>query len=420
MLRCDVAIVGAGPAGSTAARFLAAAGVDTLLLERDRLPRDKPCGGGLRPGVVRRIDHIKRLAGRFVEAISNEAVISTPGGPFVTHRVPEGALPIMFQMRRSVFDQVLVEDAVAQGARLEEGARVTRAAGGERGWKLGLEDGREVRAKAVIGAGGANCPISKRMRVAGGAPRCFPRDRLAVCWTREYEVGERFVEDAYGDSRCIHMTLRHADVTGYAWAFPKREHVNVGFGALIVDLRGEDGHKLAESYVGQLVKRGLLPQSPGGGRWQAAPIPMGGPAGPVVRPGALAIGDAAGFVSPLAGDGIYYAIESGRMAAEVMQRALGKGDMTPEFLHDYHRAWKRAWGGELETLWKVATKLSKDPRTVLERAESDPKMAPIVLKLFQGEGDVSRNAIALYGRNALAALRFPRRDEERTDDEEPC
>jgi flavin-dependent dehydrogenase len=138
---------------------------------------------------------------------------------------------------------------------------------------------------------------------------------------------------------------------------------------------------------------------------------MGGPAGPVVRPAALAVGDAAGFVSPLAGDGLYYAIESGRMATDVMHDALLRGDMRPEFLHAYHKAWKRAWGDELEILWKVATKLSKDPATVLERAAGDPKMPPLVLKLFQGEGDLRRTAIMLYGRSALAALRFPRRDE---------
>ena len=407
MQRFDIAIVGAGPAGATAARFLAASGHEVVMLEQEKGPRDKPCGGGLRPGVLLRIPHLKALAGRFVECATTEGVLSAPGAPFVSYKVPAGEHPMMFQTRRSVFDRVLVEDAVSKGATLEEGARVRNAAGGEKGWKLRLEDGREFRARGVIAAGGASCPVAKRLRVAGGAAKCFPRERLAVSWAREFEVGERFVEEAFGEARTAHIVMRFSDVTGYAWVFPKREHVNIGFGALIDDLRGIDGLEVSQGFAKHLAGRGLLPSHPDGGRWQAAPIPMGGPSGPVVRPGAVAIGDAAGFVSPLAGDGIYYAVESGRMAAEVMHRGLDKGDMTPELLVAYGKAWKKAWGKELDVLWKVAQRISRDPVSVLKLAATDPKIPSLVLRLFQGEGDLGRTAIALYGRSALASLRMP-------------
>ena len=179
----------------------------------------------------------------------------------------------------------------------------------------------------------------------------------------------------------------------------------MGFGALVGELGGVDGKMLAIAYADKLISIGLLPDAPMGGSWAAAPIPMGGPPGPVSRPGVLSLGDCAGLVSPLSGDGIFYAIESARLAAEVLDGALEAGDVSAERLAAYGSAVKKAFSGELAILSKVAMRLRDDPVEMLRRASVDPSIRPLVVQMFQGEGNLRRAALKLYGRTLLAGLR---------------
>jgi flavin-dependent dehydrogenase len=385
--------------------MLAKEGRDVLVFEADPSPRDKVCGGGLRPSVLSAFPHLQALSDRFLEATTTKGVMSTPGGPDISYSSPKGKPPIMYQVRRSVFDQVLLDDAIDAGAQVHEGVKVVSAAGGQKGWRLRTEDGTEVKCRGVVGAGGAKCPIGRRIRFAARNTATFPKERLAVAWAREYQVGHDFIEEAYGPGRMTRVDLREGDMTGYAWAFPKRDHVNVGFGALVTDLRNGVGKYKGEAYAHRLVDMGLLPQGPTGGTWRAAPIPMGGPEGPVSRPGVLALGDCAGLVSPLSGDGIYYAIRSGELAASVMDDALDKGELTAEAMATYGRAFRKEFRKELSILTKVAKKLRSEPLEMLRRAERDPKIPPLVVQMFTGEGDVRRTAFRLYGKTVIAGLR---------------
>ncbi len=405
MVQTEVAVVGGGPAGATAARFLALAGRDVVILEAEPAPRDKVCGGGLRPSVIGQIPHVEALKDRFLEATSTKGVLSTPGGPELSYTSPAGEPPVMYQARRSGLDRVLLEDAVEAGSELLEGSPVVSAHGGEKGWRLRLGDGTEIKAKGVIGAGGAKCPLGRRMRTAARGSPAFPRDRLAVAWAREFLVGEDFVEEAYGPERMLRIDLREGGLTGYAWTFPKREHINVGFGALVGDLADVDGRAMSEAYAKRLTGMGLLPEDPSGGTWMAAPIPTGGPEGPVSRPGVLAVGDCTGLISPLSGDGIYYAIRSGQMAASTMDGALDKGDLTAKAMAAYGRDFKRTFRREMDILTKVAKKMRADPVEMLRRAEADPSLQSLVVQLFQGEGNIRSIALKVYGRSLLAGLR---------------
>jgi geranylgeranyl reductase family protein len=405
MLRCEVAVVGGGPAGSTAARFLALEGRDVHLFEAEPSPRDKVCGGALRPAVLSHYPHLVTLSPKYLEATTTYGIMSTPGGPEISYTSPKGWPPIMYQTRRSVFDRVLLDDAIDAGAQVHEGAKVVRAAGGQRGWNLRTEDGAEVWCRGVIGAGGAKCPLGRRIRFAARGSAAFPRERLAVAWAREFHVGEDFVRKAYGPGNMTRIDLREGGVTGYAWAFPKRGHVNVGFGALVQDLHDGVGKHRAREYATRLVGMGLLPENPMGGAWKAAPIPMGGPEGPVSRPGVLSVGDCAGLVSPLSGDGIYYAIRSGELAASVMDEALDRGELTAGAMAVYGKAFKREFSKELAILSKVGKRLRSDPIEMLRRADADPDIPPLVVQMFQGEGDIRMTALRVYGKTILAGLR---------------
>jgi geranylgeranyl reductase family protein len=405
MISIEVVVVGGGPAGATAARSLAKSGRDVVILEAEPAPRDKVCGGGLRPSVLNQLPHVEALKDRFLEATTTRGIMSTPGGPEISYTSPDGEPPVAYQVRRSVFDEVLLEDAVDAGSELMEGSPVVSAHGSEKGWRLRLQDGTEIKAKGVIGAGGAKCPLGRRMRAAAGGTPAFPPERLAVAWAREFLVGEDFIEEAYGPERMIRIDLREGDLTGYAWTFPKREHVNVGFGALVGDLADVDGRALSEAYARRLIKMGLLPEDPSGGTWRAAPIPTGGPEGPVSRPGVLAVGDCTGLISPLSGDGIYYAIRSGQMAASTMDGALEKGDLSAKAMAVYGREFKRTFNREMDILTKVAKKMRMDPHEMLRRADADPSLQRLVVQLFQGEGNIRTIALKVYGKSLLAGLR---------------
>jgi flavin-dependent dehydrogenase len=385
--------------------LLAAEGRDVILFEAEPRPRDKSCGGGLRPSTLNNFPHLEALRSKFLEAVTTKGVMGSPGGQDISYTAPEGDLPVMFQVRRSVFDLVLLEDAQDVGAQVEEGMMIVSASGSGRGWHLRSKDGTEVRARGVIGAGGARCPLGRRFRAAVSGSQSFPKEQLAVAWAREYHTGEEFVEEAFGPERLVRIDLREGGLTGYAWVFPKRAHVNVGFGALVGELGPVDGLALADAYADKLVSIGLLPKEPLGGVWQAAPIPMGGPLGPMSRPGALSLGDCAGLISPLSGDGIYYAMESASLASTVMGSALDIGDLSAKGLAPYGSLVKRGIGKELAILSKVAQKVRSDPIEMLRRARVDPSIPPLVVRLFQGEGNVRRAAIRLYGKSLLAGFR---------------
>lgn len=247
--------------------------------------------------------------------------------------------------------------------------------------------------------------MGRRLRAASRGTPTFPRERLAVAWAREFHVGEGFVEEAFGPERTVRIDLREGDVTGYAWVFPKRAHVNVGFGALVDDLAGGKGIDKAWGYVDRLVGMGLLPKDPIGGSWKAAPIPMGGPSGPLSRPGVVSVGDCASLISPLSGDGIYYAMESGRLAAGVMGDAVDRDDLGAASLARYGSLVKRSIVKELAILSKVAVPMRTRPIETLQLAARKPSIPPLVVQLFQGEGNVRLTAVRLYGKAILGGLR---------------
>ena len=151
-----VIVAGAGPAGSVAARTLAAAGIDTLLVDRAAFPRNKPCGGGISIRVQRRFPWLdSALAGVDVHRIGSLHLEGPDGSSFDLTR----AEPMILTIRRVEFDQALVRAAVTAGARLESGFEITQAEAGPQGVALRSRDGRVLRAPRLIAADGVHSVI---------------------------------------------------------------------------------------------------------------------------------------------------------------------------------------------------------------------------------------------------------------------
>ena len=294
--RYDAVVVGAGPAGSSAAAVLAGAGLRVALVDKSRFPRDKLCGGLLSErciGAIRASFGSQCVAP--IEVTTHGAAIFDRDQPVV--RVSQYK-PMHFTSRRT-FDAHLVSVAAMRGAEVHAGSAVTAVDFASGTVRLG--DGRDLQAAFVVGADGAGSRIRKLL----GIP--IDRDDFAV--GLEAEVARDSV------ARDVTNPEAYFGIAewGYGWVFPKRDTLTVGIGGLATrntDLRARY-RELA------LAAFGRIPSEPLCG----SPIPFGNFVGVPGRGSTLLVGDAAGLVEPLTGEGIAFAIQSGWYAAQAIVEA---------------------------------------------------------------------------------------------------
>jgi geranylgeranyl reductase family protein len=313
----DVLVVGAGPAGSSAAAWSARAGLDTVLVDAAVFPRDKPCGDGLTPRAIaelQRLDLLDLLRGR-----GTNWGLRAHGFGRVHHLPwPGGELPSWGSAApRTELDDAVLRVAKASGAEVVEGAKAVAV---DRG-----ADGR-VAAVTFRSAHETFSVACRRLVVADGARSRLGR-MLGRTWHRDtaYGVAARgYIRSGRSQDPWIssHLELRNdADevLSGYGWVFPLGDgQVNLGVGTLAtarhpadINLRGLLDH-YTEQRRGDFALQGEVDAV-----WSAL-LPMGGAVSGVAGPNWLLVGDAAGCVNPLNGEGIDYALETGRFAADLL------------------------------------------------------------------------------------------------------
>jgi geranylgeranyl reductase family protein len=314
---CDVLVVGLGPAGATAAYELSRAGVSVVALEKEAHPRYKICGGGLSA----RIDHILGPAFHSVVEQTIHGVRFTYQGKEPLTIEADG--PIAYMVMRDRFDHLLVQQARDAGATIYEDQPVVDCMSLDDGVEI-LTDRARYRAKVVIGADGANSRVAQRL---------FPGRRARRSPAMESEVQtDRVV--SYPGTRRIAIDVG-ATSSGYAWVFPKKEGLSIGIG----DFHGRPSSlkRLFRQFLDNERELSAFEVPSGAGH----PLPLYDAAyamstqNSLVRGQALLVGDAAHLVDPLFGEGIYYAIRSGQMAAAAV---LGTLSDPRRNLCDYERA----------------------------------------------------------------------------------
>jgi geranylgeranyl reductase family protein len=330
--RFDVAVVGAGPAGSTTAYGLARAHARVLLVDKARFPRDKPCGGGL---TTRAVKQLPFSVEPVVEDRITRARCRLRYGPAI-ERSSDQVLCVMTQRRR--LDEFLVENAVEAGAEFRDGVRVAV----ESDTRL-IVDGEPVEAAAVIGADGANGITAKTLGLAGGIV-----NGVALEGNLPYE---RLPENGWRGM----LVLELATVPGgYGWIFPKGDHVNVGVGGW-----GEEGPRLRQHLQILCEHYGIEPDDLSEVRGHR--LPMRRRETVLARGRALLVGDAAGVLDPVSGDGIYEAFVTGRLAADHTLALLeGKADS----LDAYHDTVRRELDPLSSAGWGAKKALDRFPRAV--------------------------------------------------------
>jgi geranylgeranyl reductase family protein len=320
---CDVLVVGGGPAGSTCARHLSRAGLDVLVIDKAEFPRDKICAGWVTPAVMEslELDTADYASCRVLQPITGFRT-GMLGAEETETRYGK---PVSYGIRRCEFDDYLLRRS---GARLKLGFPFkTMQREGER-W---LVNG-SIRTPLVVGAGGNFCPVARRARneatrsetlvVAQEIEFALPHDQIRACGI-DPEVPQFYF--------C-------RDLAGYGWCFAKGNYLNVGLGR-------EDSHRLSshvDSFVDWLKSRGSIPQSlPGKLNGHAYLLHQASRRAPL-DDGVMLVGDALGLAYARSGEGIRPAVESGMLAAAVIERA--RGDYRASRLRPYEAQLSERFG----------------------------------------------------------------------------
>lgn len=340
-LRTDVLVVGAGPAGSAAAAWAARRGRDVVLVDAATFPRDKTCGDGLTPRAIAELDRLGlgdwvrsfgTNRGLRAAGFGQELLLPWPGGSLPDHG---SAVP------RTTLDARLRDAASEAGALTIDGARVVAVEQDERGRVVGvrLDRGRgaeplEVRCERLVVADGVRSPVGRM---------------LGREWHREtaYGVaGRSYVKSGRADDPWIssHLELRGEDgelLPGYGWIFPlgtagEGGEVNLGVGALATSKRPASLQirPLMEYYA--TLRRDEWELGPELRMPTSALLPMGGAVSGVAGPNWVLVGDAAGCVNPLNGEGIDYGLETGRVAAELLDGTDDLATAWPALLTEHY------------------------------------------------------------------------------------
>jgi geranylgeranyl reductase family protein len=284
----EVVVIGAGPAGSTAAREIAQRGHEVLLLDRAKFPRDKPCGGGV---TVRCAALLPFSIDPVVEHVVTGAILEAPGGKRTTR---DAGRVLTYLTQRRHLDAFLVERAQERGVEFRDGQAVRRVLPTPAGYEVQTADGTSIRTRTLIGADGANGVVATFLGFEKARESAVALEANLAC--------PDGIPDWLQGRVALSLGLLPG---GYGWLFPKGDHINVGVGGW----KAVVGSRLRETLDAYTRSHGWEPSQLTNLRGHHLPMQRAGM--PIASGGAALIGDAAGLVDPLSGEGIYAALASG-------------------------------------------------------------------------------------------------------------
>jgi geranylgeranyl reductase len=325
--RYDVVVVGGGPSGSMAAKTLAEAGVKVCILERS-FRQVKPCGGATPSTSFEEFDLPRHEIVREVREMST----ISPEGQKIDVLLNNGYLAMV---ERETFDNVLRKKAEDSGAHLIEaefiGLRDTHRIQLIITNEKGME--REIKSDFLIAADGVNSRIATLLGLKS----------LPCVFTIQEDLDMAAAEDFHELNRCeFWFSSRHAP-NFYSWVFPKKDYIDIGTASL-------NGRLLKEFIKNFKIRRGIL----GNGRQRVYRLPLRW-RDTLVRGRILFIGDAAGLVMPLSYEGIYYAMKSGKMAAEAIVNGRPR---------DYEKQWNRRFRKHFKLMNRLRRYFMRNDRTI--------------------------------------------------------
>jgi len=398
-MKYDVTIVGGGPAGSTAAKFLSEKGFKTLLIDKDKFPREKPCGGAIPIRLLDRFDYLKNT--ELIESYSYGGIAYSPSLKHKLELIDNKPMAAMILRRK--FDDGLVKIAENCGTVVEDAKKVLDVKISDDNAKLYLNNGSTIDTRIVIGADSVWSTVAKKTGLRG------KMKWLAVCVLKEYKIDKATIDKLYGQNRCCHLYIRFKNVNGYGWIFPKKEHLNIGIGSIIrssylskinVNLLNSFKDFLETLKNQKLVPKYLKSDNIKGGALPTYPLEK------TYGNRVILIGDAAGVINPITGEGIYYAMSSGEIGASVVSNALECDNTSESFLAGYQHNWRKDFGEDLDLLIKFL-KVEKKPSAeeFFKNASKDKKLNDLLIKIMTGQISVKDNKWKVARRIVLNSIK---------------
>ncbi|QGW25579.1 dehydrogenase [Dietzia sp. DQ12-45-1b] len=359
----DVLVVGCGPAGSATATWLARAGREVTVLDAAAFPRDKTCGDGLTPRAMGEVDRLGlggwardriTIRGLELRGFGHERRVPWPDGD-------HGG--VASAVRRTVFDDRLRAVAVEAGSTVLDGVRVTGVEKGDDGEVVAVRAGADrIACRTLVLADGVRSPVGRMLG------RTWHRDTVYAVAARSY------VRSARHDHPWIGSDLELRDEAGtiqpgYGWVFPLGDgEVNLGVGALATATRPANVavRDLLLHYARSVRRSWALEGDPHA--VTSALLPMGGAVSGLAGPNWAAVGDAAACVNPLNGEGIDYALEGGRLLADLVTAGGAGGDLT------------RAWPEVLRRNYGEAFAIARDAARLLTYPRFLPLAGPVGMR----------------------------------------
>jgi geranylgeranyl reductase family protein len=359
----DVIVVGAGPAGSTAARICALHNLKTLVLEKEKIPREKPCAGGVTVAAAKALDFpipenlIERKCKKLsvvYERIQNRTQLDKP---------------FVYMVDRKKFDGFLADRAAEAGAIIQEREQCLFVEADDTHVTV-RTDKKNYTAGVVIGADGVYSRVLKSLY--GG----FNRDEIHLCVTSEIPMPDKEIDRRFGDLVTIYYGF---ESIGYAWLFPKGGYVSAGIGIQ---------EKQSKNIVNRLKDFLKLKNLDTDVRIRGYYLPVSKFTRPVYGKRAMLVGDAAGFTDGFSGEGIRYAILSGRTAAETAIQAHSSGDFSEKTIRQYQDTCESIFIGDLRCAAKMTKHIGSYRNFLFETALQDKTALARYLETVTGNRSI--------------------------------
>jgi geranylgeranyl reductase family protein len=395
-MKYDVVIVGAGPSGSTAAKNLAEKGKKVLIIDKQKFPRDKPCGGGIPTRVMKQFPYIKE----FIDSISYGSYTHSSSLKYTLKFMRKK--PFLATVLRNDFDNALLKLALNAGATFLNNNAAKEVTIQNDKVIILLDNNKIIESEIVLGCDGIKSIVAEKTNL------CKELNETCTCVVQEQPMSEKQLEKYFTDKKIVHLFIKTQGIAGYGWIFPKKKHINIGMGQFESALDSSKPKKNLkysyEKYINFLKEKKMLPQDFPVENLKGGLLPVF-PLKKTYSERVLLCGDAAGFINSITGEGIYYAMASGEIAANVASDSIDSNDMSSEFLSKYQDIWYNKFGKDLKCLSRFNKMWGTDSEKIVKLMSKDKKFAQLIIGVTGGRISISKYKIVLITRYIYALLK---------------